>query len=55
MTANAPLEGAARMTLPYTHFSDLAKEVQPPDKGILNRTLFNDNPAQGGAVRLHRP
>jgi hypothetical protein len=21
----------------------LAKEVQPPDRGILNRTLFNDN------------
>lgn len=31
------------MTLPYTHFSDLAKEVQPPDKGILSRTLFNDD------------
>ena len=28
---------------PYTHFSDLAKEVQPPDKGILSRTLFNDD------------
>ena len=27
----------------YTHFSDLAKEVQPPDKGILSRTLFNDD------------
>jgi quercetin dioxygenase-like cupin family protein len=27
----------------YTLFVDLAKEVQPPDKGILNRTLFNDN------------
>ena len=31
------------MTMTYTHFSDLAKEVQPPDKGILSRTLFNDN------------
>jgi hypothetical protein len=30
------------MTTTYTHFSDLAKEVQPPDKGILSRTLFND-------------
>jgi quercetin dioxygenase-like cupin family protein len=30
------------MTTMYTHFSDLAKEVQPPDKGILSRTLFND-------------
>jgi quercetin dioxygenase-like cupin family protein len=26
----------------YTHILDLAKEVQPPDKGILSRTLFND-------------
>jgi quercetin dioxygenase-like cupin family protein len=31
------------MTLPYTHFSDLAKEVQPPDKGILSNTLHNDD------------
>jgi len=29
------------MTTTYTHFLDLAKEVQPPDKGILSRTLFN--------------
>jgi quercetin dioxygenase-like cupin family protein len=28
---------------PYTHTLDLAKEVQPPDKGILSRTLFNDD------------
>ena len=28
---------------PYTHINDLAKEVQPPDKGILSRTLFNDD------------
>jgi quercetin dioxygenase-like cupin family protein len=27
----------------YTHFSDLAKEVRPPDKGILSRTLFSDD------------
>jgi quercetin dioxygenase-like cupin family protein len=27
----------------YTVFLDLAKEVQPPDKGILSRTLFNDD------------
>jgi hypothetical protein len=26
-----------------THFSDLAKEVQPPDKGIQSRTLFSDD------------
>ena len=31
------------MNTTYTHFSDLAKEVQPPDKGILSRTLFNDD------------
>src|SRR5215470_5057940 len=31
------------MTMTYTHFSDLAKEVRPPDKGILSRTLFNDD------------
>ena len=27
----------------YTLFVDLAKEVQPPEKGILSRTLFNDD------------
>ena len=26
----------------YMHINDLAKEAQPPDKGILSRTLFND-------------
>ena len=31
------------MATNYTHFSDLAKEVQPPDKGILSRTLFSDD------------
>jgi quercetin dioxygenase-like cupin family protein len=31
------------MSMSYTHFSDLAKEVQPPDKGILSRTLFSDD------------
>jgi len=31
------------MTTTYTHFSDLAKEVQPPDKGILSRTLSSDD------------
>jgi hypothetical protein len=25
-----------------SHSGDLAKEVQPPDKGVLSRTLFND-------------
>ncbi len=27
----------------YTVFLDLVKEVQPPDKGILSRTLYNDD------------
>jgi quercetin dioxygenase-like cupin family protein len=27
----------------YTHITDLAKEVQPPEKGILSRTVFNDD------------
>jgi quercetin dioxygenase-like cupin family protein len=31
------------MTTTHTHLSDLANEVQPPDKGILSRTLFNDD------------
>ncbi len=31
------------MTIPYTHINDLAKEAQPPDKGILSRTLFGDD------------
>jgi Uncharacterized conserved protein, contains double-stranded beta-helix domain len=30
------------MKTPYTHISDLAKEAQPPEKGILSRTLLND-------------
>jgi quercetin dioxygenase-like cupin family protein len=28
---------------PYTHVDDLAKEAQPPEKGILSRTLYNDD------------
>lgn len=31
------------MTLPDIHRFDLAREVRPPDKGILSRTLFNDD------------
>jgi quercetin dioxygenase-like cupin family protein len=27
----------------FTHFVDLAKEVEPPSDGILTRTLFNDD------------
>jgi hypothetical protein len=36
------------MTTTYTHFSDLAKEVQPPDKGILSRTLSNKPNSRAG-------
>jgi quercetin dioxygenase-like cupin family protein len=31
------------MSSNYTHIVDLAKEVEPPDDGILTRTLFNDD------------
>ncbi len=31
------------MTPAYTHFSDLAQAVQPPEQGILSRTLLNDD------------
>ena len=31
------------MTTPYTHFLDVAKEAQPPEKGILSRTIYNDD------------
>ena len=27
----------------YTHIVDIAKEVEPPDDGILTHTLFNDD------------
>jgi quercetin dioxygenase-like cupin family protein len=27
----------------YTHFTDLAKEVEPPSDGILTRTLYNND------------
>lgn len=30
------------MTQAYTHILNLANEVQPPDKGILSRTIYND-------------
>jgi quercetin dioxygenase-like cupin family protein len=35
-------EGGGFAMTPYTHINDLAKEAQPPEKGILSRTLFND-------------
>ena len=31
------------MSSDYTHIIDLAKEVKPPDDGILTRTLLNDD------------
>lgn len=31
------------MTTAYTLIKDLAKDAQPPEKGILSRTLFNDD------------
>ena len=31
------------MSISYTHIVDLAKEVEPPEDGILTRTLFNDD------------
>jgi quercetin dioxygenase-like cupin family protein len=27
----------------YTHINDLANEAPPPEKGILSRTLYNDD------------
>ena len=31
------------MSQNYTHIADLANEVEPPEDGILTRTLFNDD------------
>ena len=31
------------MTTPYTHILDVANEAQPPEKGILSRTVYNDD------------
>ena len=31
------------MSPSYTFIRDLAREVQPPNKGIMSRTLFNDD------------
>jgi quercetin dioxygenase-like cupin family protein len=41
---NPAKEGeCTKMNTTYTHISDLAKEAQPPQKGILSRTLFSDD------------
>jgi quercetin dioxygenase-like cupin family protein len=31
------------MSQSFTRITDLAKEVEPPDDGILTRTLYNDD------------
>ena len=31
------------MTTPYTHILDVAREAQPPENGILSRTIYNDD------------
>lgn len=31
------------MSQEFTYIADLAKEVEPPEDGILTRTLFNDD------------
>ncbi len=39
---NIDLEiGDISMTNTYTHILDLAKEAEPPDDGILSRTIFD--------------
>src|SRR5262245_17663463 len=48
MTAKSPPgfwegERSHKMNKSYTHVGDLAQEAQPPDKGILSRTLYNDD------------
>lgn len=35
--------GAWIVTETYTHFRDLANEIQPPEKGILSHTLYKDD------------
>jgi hypothetical protein len=43
------------MTGPYTHFSGLTKEVEPPAKGTLSRTLPHDNRLKGVPSGLAAP
>ena len=31
------------MSTPYTHFAELAAEVEPPADGTLSRTIYNDD------------
>ncbi len=37
------ISGDADMPTEYTHIVDLAKEVEPPEDGILTRTLLNND------------
>jgi quercetin dioxygenase-like cupin family protein len=37
------LRRETQMNEGYTHITDLAKEVEPPENGILTRTLHNDD------------
>jgi hypothetical protein len=43
------------MPVPYTPFSDPTKEVQPPAKGILRRTLIHDDRLKGAPFGLAAP
>src|SRR4051794_17272707 len=47
MPAETPLAGAVPMPVAYPPFSGLMKEVQPPDRGILSRTLINEDRLKG--------
>ncbi len=42
------------MSQSYTHIIDLAKEVEPPENGILTRTLFNDDNVKAVSVAGRR-
>lgn len=37
------IAGDTDMATEYTHIINLAKEVEPPEDGILTRTLFNND------------
>jgi quercetin dioxygenase-like cupin family protein len=43
--ASEPLSAMLEVTdmIDYTAFLELVKEVRPPDKGILSRTLYQDD------------
>ena len=35
-------EGGLQLTTTYTHITDLALQAEPPEDGILSRTIYND-------------